>query len=188
MFWKKIVNWKRILSYIILVIILFLIHKSDRRNDWAESLQISLILGIFLLIIGILIIKLFFKIKKYKFSILIGGFIGAVIGFIISLIFFSKLASFIWGSPILYDLIEDIVEGTWGLLLYYLFYPIIGLPLTICMGLTNSAESPFCLGAPMAAFIVLLFLVIGAIIGWTIGKIKAKKQQPVQTQPQVQSK
>jgi p-aminobenzoyl-glutamate transporter AbgT len=56
------------------------------------------------------------------------------------------------------------------------------------MGLTNSAESPFCLGAPMAAFIVLLFLVIGAIIGWTIGKIKAKKQQPVQTQPQVQTK
>ena len=133
------------------------------------------------MIIGILIIKLFLKIKKYKFFVLIGGFIGAVIGFIISLIFFSKLASFIWRSPILYDLIDDIGEGTGGPLLYYLFYPIINLPINICISLTNSAESPFCLGAPMVAFIVLLFLVIGAIIGLIIGILKYRKQiqQPI---------
>ena len=33
-----------------------------------------------------------------------------------------------------------------------------------------------------------VLLLLGCLIGWIIGKIKSKKQQPVQTQPQVQTK
>jgi len=35
---------------------------------------------------------------------------------------------------------------------------------------------------------ILQFFLIGALIGWVYGKIKSKKQQPVQTQSQVQTK
>jgi sorbitol-specific phosphotransferase system component IIC len=49
------------------------------------------------------------------------------------------------------------------------------------------------LGFHMSSFSIILipiiiWFIIGSIIGWIIGKIKSKKQQPVQTQPQVQSK
>ena len=37
-------------------------------------------------------------------------------------------------------------------------------------------------------YFALVFFLISVLIGWIIRKIKSKKQQPVQTQPQIQSK
>ena len=43
-------------------------------------------------------------------------------------------------------------------------------------------------GVSIVLLFSFIYFFIGAIIGWIVGKRKSKKQQPIQTQPQVQSK
>jgi|TARA_Y100000310_G_scaffold55135_1_gene50544 hypothetical protein len=83
-------------------------------------------------------------------------------------------------------LIEDTIEGSNGELFRILSYPFISLPLKMCVDITGSSESPYCLGAPLAVVIPLVLIFLGVIIGFLIGKRKENKQPQEAPQEQVQ--
>ena len=133
----------------------------------------SIIALILSFIFGALLGLAYGTIKKSskKMNWLIGAIIGLIMGIILSLLFVGHLTI---GAFWYFNFREEIYYGLLGKILYIV---------KICATITHS-ENLLCLGTPLALLITILFVIFGIIIG---GKL-FNKQQPVQTQPQIQSK
>ena len=158
-------------SIITFVLLFFMYKESFLDKGWLSGAWYILVL---ILIIGFIIGSLiaFLIIKNWSYWIK-GGIWGGIIGLFLWVIPFSMLDKYVYASSLV------------GNILNFLACPLCHL-IIFMQGNSYMGESTgwFLLG--YGHFLnIILFFIIGAFLGWIIGK---NKQQPVQTQPQVQTK
>ena len=191
MFWKNYINWKVGVLYSVGAIIgamLFTIPGGFVKFGLAEALQTAFFfLGPLALIIGGLLGKYFWKDRWFKIitaAIIIQWWLLGLFSYIRYLGDYLSLISFLPLPIVLTYLIYD--ETTprrmrglcLGFAITFWFNAIAYL-------ITWYAQSPLVMILSFTAWLIPVGMIIGLLKGY--GK-KTKKQQPVQTQPQVQTK